>query len=62
MCHADTAADCEPAASLTAEVGIAAFRVAFERWVEETDERDLPELIRESLGELKALTAETVLA
>jgi AcrR family transcriptional regulator len=52
----------EPAASLTAEVGIAAFRVAFERWVEETDERDLPELIRESLGELKALTADTALA
>jgi AcrR family transcriptional regulator len=48
----------EPAASLTAEAGIAVFRVAFERWINETDERDLPQLIRESLDELKDLTAE----
>jgi AcrR family transcriptional regulator len=47
----------EPAASLAAEAGIAVFRVAFERWINETSPRDLPQLIRESLAELKAVTA-----
>src|ERR1700690_2651023 len=47
----------EPAASLTAEVGIAVFKVAFERWVEGAEERELPHLIRESLDELRAVTA-----
>jgi AcrR family transcriptional regulator len=47
-----------PSARLTAEVGIAVFRVAFERWVAETNRRNLPELIRVSLGELTALTAQ----
>jgi AcrR family transcriptional regulator len=47
----------DPAASLTAEAGIAVFKVAFERYVEETDQQDLPLLIRESLDELKAVTA-----
>jgi len=46
-----------PAASLSAEAGIAVFRIAFERWVEESNQRDLPELIRDSLDELKAVTA-----
>jgi AcrR family transcriptional regulator len=47
----------EPAASLAAEAGIAVFRIAFERWVDEANEQDLPHLIRESLDELKAVTA-----
>ena len=47
----------EPAASLTAEVGIAVFKVAFERWVEGAEEREFPHLIRESLDELRAVTA-----
>jgi len=47
----------DPAASLTAEAGIAVFRVAFECWVSETNQSDLPQLIRESLDELKAVTA-----
>ena len=47
----------DPAASLTAEAGVAVFKVAFERYVGETDQRDLPLLIRESLEELKAVTA-----
>jgi AcrR family transcriptional regulator len=47
----------DPAASLAAEAGIAVFRIAFERWVSETSQRDLPQLIRESLEELKAVTA-----
>lgn len=46
-----------PAATLTAEAGIAVFRVAVERWVNESSQRDLPQLIRESLDELKAVTA-----
>jgi AcrR family transcriptional regulator len=47
----------EPASSLTAEAGIAVFRIAFERWVDETNQQDLPRLIRESLDALKAVTA-----
>ena len=47
----------DPAASLTAEAGIAVFRIAFELWINEPDQRDLPQLIRESLDELKAVTA-----
>ena len=47
----------EPAASLTAEAGIAVFRVAFERWVHEPNRSDLPRLVRESLDELRAVTA-----
>jgi AcrR family transcriptional regulator len=45
-----------PAATLTAEAGIAVFRVAFERWVEAGNERDLPQLIRSSFVELKTVT------
>jgi hypothetical protein len=42
-----------PTATLTAEAGIAVFRVAFDRWVTETTRQDLPQLIRESLEELR---------
>ena len=44
----------DPAATLTAEAGIAVFKVAFERWVDHSDQRELPQLIRQSLDELKA--------
>jgi AcrR family transcriptional regulator len=47
----------EPAASLNAEVGIAVFKIAFERWVGETGPAALPQLIGESLDELKVVTA-----
>jgi AcrR family transcriptional regulator len=47
----------EPAASLTAEAGIAVFKVAFERWVGSTGQPELTHLIQESLDELKAVTA-----
>jgi AcrR family transcriptional regulator len=47
----------EPAASLAAEAGIAAFRIAFERWINATNQPDLPRLMRESLDQLKAVTA-----
>jgi hypothetical protein len=47
----------DPAASLAAEAGIAAFRIAFERWIREGSQPGLPRIIRESLDELKAVTA-----
>lgn len=47
----------EPTASLTAEAGLAVFKVAFERWVEDPDRQDLPQLIRKSLDELQVITA-----
>ena len=49
----------EPAESLAAEAGVIAFKTAFARWVSEPDEQDLPALIRESLDQLKVLTAGT---
>ena len=48
----------DPAATLAAEVGMAVFRIAFERWIDDTDDRDLPELVRETLGELEALSGQ----
>jgi AcrR family transcriptional regulator len=47
----------EPAASLTAEVAIAVFRTAFERWIDDANDQDFPEVVRESLGQLKAVAA-----
>jgi len=47
----------EPAASLTAEAGIAIFKIAFERWVNGPDELDLPTVIREYLSVFKDVTA-----
>jgi AcrR family transcriptional regulator len=47
----------DPAASLTAEAGIAVFKVAFERWVNEAGPADLSRIIRDSLDELKTVTA-----
>ena len=46
-----------PAASLTAEAGIAVFKIAFERWMSEAGEADLPRLIRASLEDLRTVTA-----
>ena len=47
----------EPAAALTAEAGVAVFRVAFDRWVSGSDDRTLQELIRDSFEQLRAVTA-----
>jgi AcrR family transcriptional regulator len=47
----------DPAASLAAEAGIAVFKIAFERWISEPGAPDFPELIRESLDELRDVTA-----
>jgi AcrR family transcriptional regulator len=48
----------EPAASLAGETAVAVFRIAFEHWINETGRRDLRQVIRESLEELRAVTAE----
>ncbi|MDH6117274.1 helix-turn-helix domain-containing protein [Kitasatospora sp. GAS204B] len=47
----------DPAASLAAEAGIAVFKVGFERWLQQDAERELSAVLRESLDELKAVTA-----
>jgi AcrR family transcriptional regulator len=44
-------------ARLTAEVAISVFRIAFERWVDEGNERALPQLIGDSLDQLKVVIA-----
>jgi len=48
----------EPGASLLAEIGIAVFRISFERWVSRPRERDLRDLMRESFAEAQSLTAQ----
>jgi AcrR family transcriptional regulator len=47
----------EPAASLAAETGVAIFKVAFERWLDDARKRTLAQHIRESLDELRTVTA-----
>ena len=42
----------EPAASLTAEAGIAVFKVAFELWTNDPGQAVLPQIMRESLDDL----------
>jgi AcrR family transcriptional regulator len=44
-------------ASLAAEAGIAVFKVGYGTWVTETNDRDFPQLVRDSLAELKSVTA-----
>jgi hypothetical protein len=58
--HFVVAASTEPAASLAAETGVAVFKVAFERWINDARERDLAQLIRESLDEMRSVTAAPV--
>jgi AcrR family transcriptional regulator len=43
----------EPSASLTAEAGIAVFRVAFARWVDPANRKELGELMTKSLDQLR---------
>ncbi|MFE4642555.1 TetR/AcrR family transcriptional regulator [Streptomyces sp. NPDC056730] len=47
----------ESAASLTAEAGVAVFKVGFERWIVAAEEREMAQLMRESLDELRAVIA-----
>ena len=46
-------------AALLAETGTTLFHNAFERWLGDSKKRDLAFHLREALGELRALTAET---
>jgi len=48
----------EPAASLAAEVGIAMFKIAFERWVGERKPRPFAAHIRAAVEALKVIAAE----
>jgi len=47
----------DPAATLTSEAGIAVFRIAFERWVKDSGNREFVALIREGFAELRSLVA-----
>src|SRR5579871_5854388 len=47
----------DPAASLAAEAGVAVFKVAFQRWVTSADDDSLAQIIRETMGGLKTMTA-----
>ena len=47
----------ETAALLIADTGIAIFSAAFAAWINETEHREFPLLIRESFDELRAVTA-----
>jgi AcrR family transcriptional regulator len=49
----------DPAASLTAEAGIAVFKIGFERWITATVQQDFPQLIRDSLDELRVVLGGT---
>ena len=44
-------------ASLAAELGVHAFHLAFERWVDPASRQTLTELARQALGEVRAATA-----
>jgi AcrR family transcriptional regulator len=45
-----------PAATLAAEMGVAIFKIAFERWLTDPDDRGAEHHVRESLKELRSLT------
>lgn len=47
----------EPDASMTAQLGMAAFRVAFDRWMPLDDERTLSQLIDEALASVVPVAA-----
>ncbi len=47
----------DQAASLAAEAGIAVFKIAFNRWISESNQAKLPQIIRQSLEDLKTVTA-----
>src|SRR6185312_7903943 len=49
----------EPTASLAAEAGIAVFKVAFQRWVDEPGDSDFPRVVSDAVADLKAVAAGT---
>lgn len=46
----------ERSARLAAEAGVAIFRAAFERWLDEPEQRDFGQLVRDALEDLRAVT------
>jgi AcrR family transcriptional regulator len=51
----------EPVASLAAETGLVVYRVAFARWIA-AGQPDLPEILRESMEELRDVLADRITA
>jgi AcrR family transcriptional regulator len=49
-------------ATLAAEVSIAVFRVAFERWIDDANQRDFSDLVGEALDQLTAFAAARAMA
>lgn len=47
-------------ATLAAETGVALFKTAFQRWIDDPDAREFAPLVRRSLAELKAVTADSL--
>jgi len=47
----------DPAASVTAEAGVAVFKIAFARWIEDKTQANLSRHLKASLGALKAVAA-----
>ena len=47
----------EPQATLAAGAGMTVLRVALERWANGDDERDLQQIMRAAVEELRAVTA-----
>ena len=45
----------DPAAGLSADAGMAIFKVAFECWIDEANQRDFRQLVRTALDELRAV-------
>jgi AcrR family transcriptional regulator len=51
-----------PAASLAAETGIVVFKVARARWISEPGRPDLPEMLRESMTDLRDVVADRIVS
>jgi AcrR family transcriptional regulator len=47
----------DPAAGLSAEAGVAVFRVAFEHWVRDDADRDFARFVHEGIAELRTVAA-----
>jgi AcrR family transcriptional regulator len=47
----------DPSAALAAEMGITVLRIAFERWIAETNDHSLAQIMRESFEDLKLVSA-----
>jgi len=47
----------DPIARLTAEAGVAVFRVAFERWIQDDSDGDFARFVNEGIAELRTVAA-----